>query len=58
MRMIRGIAVGDNIEVIADDRAFPADVAAWCKKTNNVLIRLDTRTDGHFAIVQKGPASP
>lgn len=56
--MIRGIADGDTIEVRADDRAFPADVAAWCKKTNNALVRLETRTDGHFAVVQKGPPSP
>lgn len=56
--MIRGIADGESIEIIADDRAFPADVAAWCRKTNNSLIRLETRNDGHFAVVQKGSVSP
>lgn len=58
MRAIRGLADGDTIEIIADDRAFPADVAAWCRKTNNALVVLDTRTDGHFAIVRKGTATP
>ena len=57
MRAIRGLNNGETIEIIADDRAFPADVAAWCRKTNNSLVLLDTRTDGHRAVVRKGPAA-
>ena len=58
MRAIRAVGDGDTIEIIADDRAFPADVAAWCRKTNNALVTLDTRADGHFAVVRKGQVKP
>jgi TusA-related sulfurtransferase len=54
MRTIRGMQDGDLIEVIADDRAFPADVNAWCRKTRNVLISIDTADATHVAIIRKG----
>jgi TusA-related sulfurtransferase len=56
MRAIRGANDGDSIEVLADDRAFPADVAAWCRKTSNTLVSLNTRADAHVAVVRKGGA--
>lgn len=54
MRAIRAMRDGDTVEVIADDRAFPSDVAAWCRKTQNVLVRLESRDDTHTALIQKG----
>jgi TusA-related sulfurtransferase len=54
MRAIRGMREGETLEVIADDRAFPADVTAWCKKTQNALISIDSRDDAHIAIIRKG----
>ena len=54
MRTIRAIGDGDTIEIVADDRAFPADVAAWCRKTNNTLVSMSRRGDGHVAIIKKG----
>lgn len=56
MRAVRAIGDGDTIEVLADDRAFPADVAAWCRKTNNTLVSIDRRADAHVAVVKKGSA--
>lgn len=56
MRTIRAVDDGETIEVLADDRAFPADVAAWCRKTNNTLISLDRRSDAHVAVIKKGSA--
>ena len=56
MRAIRGVNDGDSVEILADDRAFPADVAAWCRKTNNTLVSLNTRADAHVAVVRKGGA--
>jgi TusA-related sulfurtransferase len=58
MRAIRGIVDGDVIEILADDRAFPADVAAWCRKTNNTLVSINTRADAHVAVVRKGNVQP
>jgi len=54
MRAIRTVGDGDRIEILADDRAFPADVVAWCRKTNNTLVSLDRRADAHVAIIKKG----
>ena len=45
-----------TVEILADDRAFPADVAAWCRKTNNTLVSIDRRADAHVAIIKKGGA--
>jgi TusA-related sulfurtransferase len=56
MRAVRAIGDGDTVEIIADDRAFPADVAAWCRKTNNALLSLDKRADAHVAVIRKGAA--
>jgi tRNA 2-thiouridine synthesizing protein A len=58
MRAIRGLVDGERVEVIADDRAFPADVAAWCRKTNNALLSLETRADAHVAVIRKGQVYP
>jgi TusA-related sulfurtransferase len=56
MRAIRAVGDGETIEILADDRAFPADVAAWCRKTNNTLISMNRRADAHVAIIKKGSA--
>ncbi|HEY3820633.1 MAG TPA: sulfurtransferase TusA family protein [Polyangiaceae bacterium] len=53
MRAIREGAVGDEIEVLADDRAFPSDVRAWCNKTGHQLLSLGERSGGHAALVRK-----
>jgi tRNA 2-thiouridine synthesizing protein A len=54
MRTINKMALGDAVEVLADDRAFPADVAAWCKKTGNTLVSLSESENVHHAVVKKG----
>lgn len=54
MRVVRGMEDGEQIEVLADDRAFPADVTAWCRRTRNALVRIETKDDVHLAIIQKG----
>jgi tRNA 2-thiouridine synthesizing protein A len=53
MRVIKTLEGGDEVEVVADDRAFPADVEAWCKKTGNSLISLTQDDAGHVARVRK-----
>ncbi len=56
MRAIRGVVDGEMVEILADDRAFPADVAAWCRKTNNTLVSINRRADAHVALIKKGGA--
>lgn len=56
MRVVRALNDGETVEVVADDRAFPADVAAWCAKTGHKLVVLDSPAGAHRAIVRKeGP---
>jgi TusA-related sulfurtransferase len=54
MRAVNKMAVGEAVEVLADDRAFPADVTAWCKKTGNTLVSLSESESVHLAVVKKG----
>jgi TusA-related sulfurtransferase len=53
MRAIKTMADGDEIDVHADDRAFPSDVRAWCSKTGHCLVDLATREEAHVATVRK-----
>ena len=53
MRAIRDSSVGDEVEVVADDRAFPSDVRAWCKKTGHRLVSLREDGAAHAALVRK-----
>jgi TusA-related sulfurtransferase len=40
MRTVRELDPDETVEVTADDKAFPADVKAWCQKTGNTLVSL------------------
>jgi TusA-related sulfurtransferase len=52
-REMKQAAPGDEIVVMADDRAFPNDVEAWCRQTKNELIQVGPE-DGYFrATVRK-----
>ena len=53
MRATNEAAVGDEIEVLSDDRAFPADVRAWCSKTGHTLVSLEPQGAAHAALVRK-----
>ena len=55
IRVVRELAAGDSVEVSADDRAFPANVTAWCAKTGHELVSLETRGGAHVALVRKSP---
>ena len=39
-KAVRSAGPGETRVVQADDRAFPADVEAWCRKTGNELVTL------------------
>jgi len=53
-KALRSAAAGDQITVQSDDRAFPEDIRAWCRKTNHELASLETR-DGFYEAVVKKP---
>ena len=43
----RAAAAGDKLAIMADDRAFPEDLLAWCQKTGHELVSLETKS-GYF----------
>jgi len=53
MKAMRGCSPGDQVELKANDRAFPVDVAAWCKKTGHSLLSLEVRGAEYVAVVRK-----
>ena len=42
-----------RIVVQADDRAFPEDIQAWCKKTGHELLSLDNKPGYYEAVIKK-----
>jgi tRNA 2-thiouridine synthesizing protein A len=43
----RAAASGERLCIQADDRAFPEDLLAWCKKTGHELLSLESKS-GYF----------
>jgi TusA-related sulfurtransferase len=53
-KALRDVSAGATITVQADDRAFPEDIRAWCRKMNHELLSLES-TAGFFEAVVKKP---
>jgi tRNA 2-thiouridine synthesizing protein A len=56
MRAIGQISAGQEIEIEANDRAFPADVKAWCNKSGHGLIALTESAGTYTALIRKKSA--
>jgi tRNA 2-thiouridine synthesizing protein A len=52
-KAMRDAKSGDSLTVQADDRAFPEDVKAWCKKTGHELVSLENKPGYYEALVKK-----
>jgi TusA-related sulfurtransferase len=52
-QMLRSAASGDKVTIQADDRAFPEDIRAWCKKTGHELVSLESKSGFFEALVKK-----
>jgi tRNA 2-thiouridine synthesizing protein A len=51
---VRGLAPGQEVTVLADDKGFPPDVRAWCEKTGHTLVSLDEQDPARLtAVVRK-----
>jgi TusA-related sulfurtransferase len=44
---MKNLAVGEELAVKANDRAFVPDIEAWCRKTGHELVGIETK-DGFF----------
>ncbi|WP_044210917.1 sulfurtransferase TusA family protein [Flammeovirga sp. OC4] len=52
-KTIRTIEVSEQIEVLATDPAFKADVEAWIRKTGHLLISYTEEGRNRIAIIEK-----
>ena len=52
-KALRDAASGTHLTVQADDRAFPEDVKAWCRKTGHELLSFDNKPGFYQAVIRK-----
>lgn len=52
-KAMRELPSGKALTVQADDRAFPEDIRAWCRKTSNELVSLESKPGFYEAVVKK-----
>jgi TusA-related sulfurtransferase len=52
-KAVREAARGARVIVRADDRAFPEDIKAWCRKAGHELISLDSKPGFYEAVIKK-----
>jgi len=52
-KAMRDASAGTTLTVQADDRAFPEDVRAWCRKTGCELVSLDNKPGYYEAVIRK-----
>ena len=51
-RAVRELNADSEIEVLADDRAFPMDLHSWCRSTGAQLVSLDEEGGVHRAVLR------
>ena len=49
----KSLAPGEVLCVLASDPAFELDVQAWCRRTGNALLGVETRDGALRARIQK-----
>jgi TusA-related sulfurtransferase len=52
-RAMRELGNGDEIQVTANDPAFPLDVEAWCRRTGQSLLDLRQQEEKYVALLRK-----
>ena len=52
-KALRSAPSGELVTVRADDRAFPEDIQAWCRKTSHELVSLESKAGFFEALVKK-----
>jgi tRNA 2-thiouridine synthesizing protein A len=52
-KALRDVPPGATLAVQADDRAFPEDIRAWCRKMKHELLSLETKAGFFEAVVKK-----
>ncbi len=53
---LRGMSAGQKLRIEATEDAFASDVAVWCERTGNRLLKLEVGPEHIEALVEKGNA--
>lgn len=53
---LREMVGGQKLKIEATEDAFASDIAVWCERTGNKLLRLEVRPEGIEALVEKAEA--
>ena len=53
---MREMMNGQKLKIEATEDAFASDIAVWCERTGNKLLRLEVRPEGIEALVEKAEA--
>lgn len=54
-RALKKMAPGEELQVIANDPAFPLDVEAWCRRTGHLLPSLQEQDGRYHVRLRKAP---
>ncbi len=57
MLAMRPLASGQTLLVTAYEPSAASDIAAWCRMTGNLLVRILPDATGHQFLLEKGPHS-
>ncbi len=52
-KKIKELAVGDVLEVVADDEGIKLDMPAWCKATKHEFLGVEERDGVFYAYVRR-----
>ena len=50
---LRGMTSGQRLRIEATEDAFASDIAVWCERTGNKLLRLEVGPEGIEALIEK-----
>jgi TusA-related sulfurtransferase len=53
-RAMKDLMAGDELEVLADDRAFAEDLEQWCAHANHTVVRVEPREGFVVAVLRRG----
>ena len=56
-KVVDGMKAGQEVEVIASDPGFAADIPMWAKRTGNMLVSVDTIDGNYRAVIRKTSGS-
>ncbi len=52
-KLMRGMAVGEQVLVLATDPKAPSDFAQFCEAAGHLLVACSERPDGYAVVIEK-----